>query len=129
MDVFDIVFSTTVDAEREKADIVLDNNRETNEYQIVTTPSGLKVQFGIATETTKDMMKREFLGQAAVPDIFVLPPELFHGGRNFADILCCLAGHILCNKVFYAGFFYRLLWRLWLFFGTAPAAQLPASRA
>ena len=86
MDIFDVIFAASVDAEREKADIILDNNRETNEYQIVTLPSGDKVQFGISTETTKDMMRREMLGEAGVPDIFVLPPELFHGGRNFADI-------------------------------------------
>jgi len=86
MEMLDVVYSSSVDRQRELADIILDNNRETNEYQIVTTSDGLKIQFGIPTETTKDIMSRESLGGGKGPDVFVLPHELFHGGRNYADV-------------------------------------------
>ena len=86
MSLLDIVYASTVDTEREECDIVIDNNKETNDYQILEIVKGFKLQFGIPAETTKDMMGREMLGEGTVPDVFILPPELFYGGRNYADI-------------------------------------------
>ncbi|MBU1084178.1 MAG: cyclic nucleotide-binding domain-containing protein, partial [Candidatus Omnitrophica bacterium] len=81
----DIIYSPTVDMLRESADIVIDNNQETNEYQIVKM-AGIKTQFGITTETAKHLLTREFIQGLKGTDVFVLPSELFRGGRNYADI-------------------------------------------
>jgi len=84
-DLRDAIYYSTVDRDRETVDIILDNNRHINDYQIIDI-DGIIMQFGIPAETAKDNLRREILGGGSVPDIFVLPEDLFYGGKNFADI-------------------------------------------
>ena len=63
-----------------------DDNLETTAYQIIKLSDGTLVQFGVPTETTKELISRELLGKQQVPDIFVLPNEFFYDGRNYADL-------------------------------------------
>ncbi|MBF0569746.1 MAG: cyclic nucleotide-binding domain-containing protein, partial [Candidatus Omnitrophica bacterium] len=80
-DVYGVIYAATVDLEREAADVVLDNSKETNDYQVIVAPSGRRVQLGISWATAKDLVQQEIFS-----DVFVLPPELFRFGSNFADI-------------------------------------------
>jgi len=55
-------------------------------FQTVTTPSGVRVQFGICDNTARVTLARDLGGQTPPADIYVLPSNLFRGGGNFADI-------------------------------------------
>ncbi len=69
-----------------ETDINSQPDKKTGAYQIIKLSDGRKVQFGVPTETTKEIMKLEIKEGQRPPDIFVLPEELFHDGRNYADI-------------------------------------------
>ncbi|MBF0494437.1 MAG: cyclic nucleotide-binding domain-containing protein [Candidatus Omnitrophica bacterium] len=84
--VFDAIFMGSVDLEREFSDLVIDNTESTDIFQIRTTPSGVKAQFGVVSEAARVENAPGLYGTEKPPDMYFLPAELFKSGRNFADL-------------------------------------------